>query len=73
MFDVGIAPHEDGKAIKPKADLSASTSRAVSNFVLKIFCKRFRKDKKDLSGKVEKIIKNFHKKRKRKRVMNRFN
>jgi len=70
---VGIAPKsEDGKAIKPKGGLFTSTSRAVSNFVLKDFSSTDLERLKNLSPKIEKIIKTFVKEG-REKVMNEFN
>jgi len=70
---VGIAPSgEDGKAIKPKGGLFTSTSRAVSNFVLKDFSSADLEKLKNLSPKMEKIIKTFTKEG-REKVMNEFN
>lgn len=70
---VGIAPKdEDGKAIKPKGGFFTPASKAVSNFVLKDFSATDLEKIKDLSGKVEKIIKTFVKEG-REKVMNEFN
>ena len=70
---VGIAPRgEDGKAIKPKGGFFTSTSRAVSNFVLKDFSSTDLEKLKNLSLKIEKIIKTFTKEG-REKVMNEFN
>lgn len=70
---VGIAPKsEDGKAIKPKGGFFTSTSRAVSNFVLKDFSSADLEKLKNLSLKIEKIIKTFTKEG-REKVMNEFN
>lgn len=69
----GIAPvGEDGTAIKPKGGFFTSTSRAVSNFVLKDFSENDLEKIKNLSPKVEKIIKIFIKEG-RGKVMNEFN
>lgn len=70
---VGIAPKdEDGKAIKPKGGFFTPASRAVSNFVLKDFSATDLEKIKDLSSKVEKIIKTFVKEG-REKVMNEHN
>jgi len=70
---VGIAPRgEDGKAIKPKGGFFTSTSRAASNFVLKDFSSADLEKLKNLSPKIEKIIKTFTKEG-REKVMNEFN
>lgn len=70
---VGIASRsEDGKVMKPKGGLFTSTSRAVSNFVLKDFSGADLERLKNLSPKIEKIIKTFIKEG-REKVMNEFN
>ena len=70
---VGIAPKDDeGKAIKPTGGFFTPASKAVSNFVLKDFSQNDLDKIKEISGKVEKIIKTFVKEG-RERVMNEFN
>ena len=70
---IGIAPKDDeGRAIKPTGGFFTPASKVVSNFVLKDFSASDLEKIKDLSGKVEKIIKTFIKEG-RERVMNEFN
>ncbi len=70
---VGIAPKDtEGRAIKPKVGFFTPASKAVSNFVLKDFSASDLEKIKDLSSKVEKIIKTFVKEG-RERVMNEHN
>ncbi|MDQ5901664.1 MAG: peptidyl-tRNA hydrolase, family [Patescibacteria group bacterium] len=69
----GIAPSsEDGRAIKPKGGFFTPASKAVSNFVLKDFSASDLEKIKNLSAKVEEIIKTFVKEG-RGVVMNKFN
>lgn len=69
----GIAPSgEDGRVIKPKGGFFTPASKAVSNFVLKDFSLSDLEKIKQLSVKVEEIIKTFVKEG-RGVVMNRFN
>lgn len=70
---IGIAPKdEEGRAIKPTGGFFTPASKAVSNFVLKDFSASDLEKIKDLSSKVEKIIKTFIKEG-RERVMNEHN
>jgi len=70
---IGIAPKdEEGRAIKPKGGFFTPASKAVSNFVLKDFSQNDLDKLKELSQKVEKIIKTFVKEG-REKVMNEFN
>jgi len=70
---IGIAPKdEEGRAIKPTEGFFTPASKAVSNFVLKDFSQNDLDKLKELSLKVEKIIKTFVKEG-RERVMNEFN